>query len=233
LDEQRVVSIMTPRTDIYYIDLEESEDEVRQKITESPHPRIVVCRGGLDEIVGVLHTDDLLKRVLRGEPLRVQAAVRAPLYVPETISITRLLEQFRTAPVQFAFIVDEYGEVEGLITLEDVLAAIIGELPAETPREDAEAIQREDGSWLIDGSISVERFKSLLQLDELPGEEEGRFNTMAGFVLHHLGRIPVVGDQFESAGLRFEIVDIDRRRVDKLLVTRFDEKPAAADLVGK
>jgi magnesium and cobalt exporter, CNNM family len=219
LDEQRVVSIMTPRTDIYYIDLNDTEDEVRQKIAESPHPRIVVCRGGLNDIVGVLHTDDLLKRVLRSEPLRVQDALRAPLYVPETISITQLLEQFRTAPVHFAFIVDEYGDVEGLVTLEDVLAAIVGELPAETPRENAEAVQREDGSWLIDGSISVERFKTLLQLDELPGEEEGRFNTIAGFVLHHLGRIPAVGDHFESAGLRFEVVDMDRRRVDKLLVS--------------
>lgn len=233
LDEQRVVSIMTPRTDIYYIDLNDSEDEVHQKIAESLHPRIVVCRGGLDDIVGVLHTDDLLKRVLRGEPLRVEGTLRPPLYVPESVSVTQLLEQFRGASVHFALIIDEYGELEGLITLGDVLAAIVGELPAETAREDAEAIQREDGSWLIDGSISVDRFKSLLQLDDLPGEEEGRFNTVAGFVLHHLGRIPVVGDHFESAGLRFEVVDMDRHRVDRLLVARFDEKPAAAHLVGK
>jgi putative hemolysin len=104
LDEQRIVSIMTPRTDIYYIDLEDFEDEVRQKIAGSPHPRIVVCRGGVDHIVGVLHTDNLLKRVLRGEPLRVEDALRPPLYVPESISVTQLLEQFRTAPMHFALI---------------------------------------------------------------------------------------------------------------------------------
>lgn len=219
LDEQRIVAIMTHRNDIYQIDLAEPEDEIRRRIAESPYTRIVVCRDGLDHIVGLLRSSDLLKAALEGAPLDVEAHLRAPLYVPEGVSTTRLLENFRKARAQCALIVDEYGELEGLVTLTDVLTSIVGDLPSSDISEEQDVVAREDGSWLMDGSVPVERFKSVLEVEEeLPAEED--FNTLGGFVMHMLGRIPAVADYFEWGGLRFEVMDMDKKRVDKVLVAR-------------
>lgn len=218
LDEQRIVSIMTHRSDIYFIDLADPDEEIRRLIAESPFERIIVCRGGLDHIVGILRTSDLLKPALKGAPLAIEKALRPPLNVPESVTTTQLLENFRTARMQIALIIDEYGELEGLVTITDVLTAIVGELP--TPGEQ-DIAQREDGSWLIDGSVSIERVKSELEIEaDLPGEEENAFNTLAGFVIHMLGRIPAATEHFEWGGLRFEVIDMDKNRIDKVLVTR-------------
>lgn len=226
LDEQRIASIMTHRNDIYQIDLAEPEADIRRRIAESPYTRIVVCRDGLEHIVGLLRTSDLLQAALAGEALNVEAHLRPPLYVPEGVSTTRLLENFRKARAQCALIVDEYGELEGLVTLTDVLTSIVGDLPSSDVAEEQEAVMREDGSWLMDGSLPVERCKSVLEIEEdLPGEEE--FNTLGGFVMHVLGRVPVVADHFEWNGWRFEVVDMDRKRVDKVLVARAAPAEAA------
>ncbi len=226
LDEQRIAAIMTHRNDIYQIDLAGPEEEVRRRIAESPYTRIVVCRDGLEHIVGLLRTSDLLQAALAGEALNVEAHLRPPLYVPEGVSTTRLLENFRKARAQCALIVDEYGELEGLVTLTDVLTSIVGDLPSSDVAEEQEAVMREDGSWLMDGSLPVERCKSVLEIEEdLPGEEE--FNTLGGFVMHVLGRVPVVADHFEWNGWRFEVVDMDRKRVDKVLVARAAPAEAA------
>ena len=155
--------------------------------------------------------------------------MRTPLYVPETVSTTQLLESFRQARMQFALIVDEYGELEGLVTLTDVMTAIVGDLPSYDSRDEQDVVEREDGSWLVDGSVTIERLKSALDIeDELPGEEENTFNTLGGFVMHILGRIPAVADHFESQGLRFEVMDMDRNRVDKMLITRLPPIPDSA-----
>lgn len=220
LDEQRVPAIMTPRKDIDYVDLEHAPDEQARKIADTPHHRIVVCRGGLDNVVGVLSVSDLLKPALEHRPLAIERAMRQPLYVPDTVSTTQLIEHFRKARQDFALIVDEYGELQGLVTLHDVLISIVGELPEEGAHHEPDAVRRDDGSWLFDGGIGIERFRDLLEIDELQAEEEGDFHTLAGFVLHHLGHIPKVGEHFEAAGLRFEIVDMDRNRVDRVLVSR-------------
>lgn len=219
LDEQRIAAIMTHRNDIYLIDLDEPEEEIRRRIAESPYTRIVVCREGLEHIVGLLRTSDLLKAALEGASLEVEAHLRPPLYVPEGVTTTRLLESFRKAHAQCALIVDEYGELEGLVTLTDVLTAIVGELPSSDIAEEQDVVARGDGSWLMDGSVAVERFKSVLEVEEdLPGEEE--YNTLGGFVMHMLGRIPAVADFFEWNVWRIEVVDMDRKRVDKVLVAR-------------
>lgn len=224
LDEQRIASIMTHRNDIYQIDLAEPEAEIRSRIAESPYTRIIVCRDGLEHIVGLLRTSDLLKAALAGAPLNVEAHLRPPLYVPEGVSTTRLLENFRKARAQCALIVDEYGELEGLVTLTDVLTSIVGDLPSSDAAEEQDVVARGDGSWLMDGSVPVERFKSVLEIGEdLPGEEE--FNTLGGFVMHVLGRVPVVADHFEWNGWRVEVVDMDRKRVDKVLVVRVAPPP--------
>ncbi len=219
LDEQRIAAIMTHRNDIYLIDLAAPEEEIRRAIAESPYTRIVVCRDGLDHIAGILRTADLLKSALAGAALDVEAQMRPPLFVPEAVTTTRLLESFRNARAQCALIVDEYGELEGLVTLTDVLTAIVGEVPSSDILEEQEVVQRDDGSWLMDGSLAIERFKSVLGIEEgLPGESE--INTLGGFVMHALGRVPVTADRFEWNGWRVEVMDMDRKRVDKVLVSR-------------
>jgi putative hemolysin len=224
LDDQRIVAIMTHRSDIYLVDLDDPEDEIRRLIAESPYERIVVCRDGLDHIAGILRTSDLLKAALVGAPLNIETALREPLYVPDSVSTTQLLESFRKARMQFALIVDEYGDLEGLVTLTDVLTSIVGNLPSADSPDDQDVVEREDGSWLVDGSVTIERLKSALEIDEdLQGEEENAFNTLGGFVMHMLGRIPAVTDHFEWDGLRFEVMDMDKNRVDKVLVARLGQ----------
>ncbi|OYY45741.1 MAG: hypothetical protein B7Y56_05885 [Gallionellales bacterium 35-53-114] len=221
LDEQRIGAIMTHRNDIYVLDLDEPELEIRNRIAESPYTRIVVCRDGLDHIVGILRTADILKDALAGKPLAIEQSLRLPLYVPEGVSTTHLLENFRKAHQQCALIVDEYGELQGLVTLTDVLTSIVGELPSSDAPEEQDIVMREDGSWLIDGSVSIERLKTLSEInEELSGEEENAYNTLGGFVMYVLGRVPAVSDRFDMAGFNFEVMDMDKNRVDKVLVTR-------------
>lgn len=221
LDEQRIGEIMTHRNDIYVLDLDQPEADIRNCIAESTHTRIVVCRNGLDNIVGILRTADILKDALSGKPLAIEQSLRPALYVPEGVSTTHLLENFRKARQQCALIVDEYGELQGLVTLTDVLTSIVGELPTSDITEEQDIVVREDGSWIIDGSVTIERLKSALKIDtDMPGEEENAFNTLGGFVMYTLGRIPAISDHFESSGCRFEVVDMNKHRVDKVLVAR-------------
>ncbi len=224
LDEQRISAIMTPRRDMVVVDLEEDEHTVWQRIVETPFSRLVVCRDGLEHVLGVLQKSDLLKTALPGGGVTVadlESLLRPPLYVPESVTTQQLLESFRRARLQFALIVDEYGEVQGLVTLTDVLAAIVGELSVPEAPEDRDMLQREDGSWLVDGDVGIERVKSVLDIgDDLSGEEERSFNTLGGFIMHVLGRIPAPTDHFDAAGWRFEVMDMDRNRVDKVLLSR-------------
>ena len=229
LDEQRIGAIMTHRSDIYAIDLSDSDAVIRARIAESPYTRVLVCRDGLERIAGILRTSDLLKMALAGAPLDIEKHLRAPLYVPEGVTTTHLLESFRRDRQQCALIVDEYGELQGMVTLTDVLTSIVGDLPsAENP--DEELVVRADGSWLVDGSIAIERLKAAAGIEEdLPGEEEKAYNTLGGLVMYVLGRIPQVTDIIDTAGFRFEIVDMDKNRVDKVLVSRLPE-PELSDL---
>lgn len=221
LDEQRISAIMTHRKDIWLLDLNESDTEIRNQLAECPYKRIVVCRGGLDDVLGVLRTGDLLKDALFGQPLAIDRYLRPPLYVPATVTTTHLLETFRRAREQCALMVDEYGELQGMVTLTDVFTSIIGELPQSEEVEDQEVVLREDGSWLIDGSVAIERAKAAIGVDDLlPGEDENAFQTLGGLAMYSLGRIPLVSDRFELAGRRFEVVDMDGNRVDKVLVSR-------------
>ena len=230
LDEQRIGAIMTHRNDIYVLDLDSPEDAVRACLSESPFTRIVVCRDGLEHIVGILRTADLLKLALAGEKLDVERFLRPPLYVPEGVTTTHLLESFRKARQQCALIVDEYGELQGLVTLTDVLTSIVGELPSSDTAEDQDVVERTDGSFLIDGSVAIERLKLVANIEEeLPGEDENAFNTLGGLVMFVLGRIPVVADQFEVAGCRFEVVDMDKNRVDKVLLVRLQSEAGGTE----
>jgi putative hemolysin len=230
LDEQPIAAIMTPRLDMDVVDLDDGIDAVLQQIMESCHSRLVVCRDGLEHILGILQTGDLLKRALPGHAVGIadiEAVLHPPLYVPESATTTQLLENFRGARLQFALIVNEYGDVHGLVTLTDVLASIVGELSIPESPEERDIVEREDGSWLVDGDVTIERVKSVLGIDEdLPGEEERSFHTLGGFIMHALGRIPSAADHFHAAGMRFEVMDMDRKRVDKVLIAR--QRPSHA-----
>ena len=220
LDAIKIGAIMTPRMDIYYLDVANPIEESRRRLIESPHSVIPVCRNGLDNVLGVIEAKDLLRRALSGEELKLTAAIRPANYIPKSLSPVQLLEEFKRSKIALALVVDEYGEVAGLATLKDVMEAIVGDLPSEEAEdEEPEAIQREDGSWLLDGTLTIEKFKQLFDMETLPDEASGNFHTIGGFVMLQLGHVPRASDRIEAAGLRFEVVDMDRNRVDKILVS--------------
>ena len=218
LSARGVGGIMTPRPDIIYLDLEDPFEENRQKLITGGHSRYPLCKGGEDNILGMVHTKDLLKDCLMGKSINLSAFSRPPLYVPETISSLVLLEKFKAFREHSALVVDEYGEIQGIATLRDVLEAVVGDIPAAMEPLEQLAVQREDGSWLLDGMLDVDRLKEILHVTELPGEEMRNYNTLSGFVMMEMRRVPTVADHFEWNAMRFEIMDMDGNRVDKVLV---------------
>lgn len=220
LDTLKVGAIMTPRMDMYYLDVANPIEENRRRLIESPHSVIPVCRNGLDNVLGVVEAKDLLRRVLSGDELKLTAAIRPANYIPKSLSPVQLLEEFKRSKIALALVVDEYGEVAGLATLKDVMEAIVGDIPSEEADDDEpEAIQREDGSWLLDGTLTIEKFKQLFDVETLPDEATGNFHTIGGFVMLQLGHVPRATDHFEWDKLYFEVVDMDKNRVDKILVS--------------
>jgi putative hemolysin len=218
LDDRQVGSMMIPRTEITWLDATAPTEEVLKTIAENEHSRYPVCRGDVSDVIGVVSAQSLLQQLLRGGPLSLTESLQPPVFVPETLSGMELLDQFRASSTQLVFIVDEYGEVQGVITVRDVLEAITGEFTTPTGGE-AWATQRDDGSWLFDGLIPVPELKDRLDLKELPEEDRGRYNTLAGMIMLLLGRLPQTADSVEWEGWRFEVVDLDGKRVDKVLAT--------------
>ncbi len=212
LGDQRVSAIMTPRTEITWLDLNDSDEENRRKISECSHSRFPVCRGGLDNIVGIVRAKEVLNRCLEGQPFDLTALAYEPLFVPESRPVSKVLELFKQTKRHMVVVIGEHGGVEGLVTMQDILEEIVGDI------EQPQAVQREDGSWLLDGLLPVNELKEILQIKALPGEEEDHYETLGGFVMAYLGRIPSPADHFEWNGIYFEIVDMDGRRVDKVLV---------------
>ncbi|OYY59849.1 MAG: hypothetical protein B7Y51_12660, partial [Burkholderiales bacterium 28-67-8] len=205
LDDRQVGSMMIPRTDIVWLDAAGRSEDVLRIISADEHSRYPVCRGGLDDVVGVVSAQSLLQQVMGGGTLEVSERLQAAVFVPETLSGMELLDQFRASSTQLVFVVDEYGEVQGMITLRDVLEAITGEFT--TPSDgDSWAVRRDDGSWLFDGLIPVPELKDRLDLKDLPEEDRGRYNTLAGMIMLLLGRLPQVTDSVEWEGWRFEVV---------------------------
>ena len=218
LDDRQVGSMMIPRAEIVWLDESAPADQVLTVIAADEHSRYPVCRGGLDDVVGVVSAQSLLQQVMRGPPLVVTERLQPAVFVPETLTGMELLDQFRASGSQLVFVVDEYGEVQGMITVRDVLEAITGEFTTPTD-DDAWAVRRDDGSWLFDGLIPVPELKDRLDLKELPDEDRGRYNTLAGMVMLLLGRLPKTTDTVEWEGWRFEVVDLDGKRVDKVLAS--------------
>jgi putative hemolysin len=219
LGDRRVSAVMTPRTEIVWLDREASALEIRRTITESAHSRFLVADGSLDNVLGVVHAKDLLAHILGEQVVNLEATLQQPLYVPESMRALKVLELFKQSGTHIALVIDEYGGIQGLVTPNDILEAIVGDLPEAGEQVEPLAVQREDGSWLLDGMLPVDEFKDLFDLGELPGEDQGIYQTLAGFVVMKLGRIPAATDFFVWEGLKIEVVDMDGNRVDKVLVT--------------
>jgi len=218
LDDRQVGSMMIPRAEITWLDQHAPLPELLAQMTENGHSRYPVCRNGLDDVVGVIQAQDLLVPLSRGETPDLGALMQAPVFVPETLSGMELLDHFRANAAELVFVVDEYGAVQGVITVRDVLEAITGEFSPPSA-DDAWAVRRADGSWLMDGLIPVPELKDRLEIRDLPEEDRGRYNTLAGMVMLLLGRLPRTTDVVEWDGWRFEVVDLDGKRVDKVLVS--------------
>ncbi len=230
LGGQRVGALMTPRPDIDWIDLEESREVIHDQILNSHRTRFPVAKGELDSVLGILHTKDLLAQGFSCDPPDLRKILRPPVFIPESAEALQVLEQFKETGEHFAVVTDEYGSVAGVISATDILEAIVGELPARGEPGQPEVIRREDGSWLMGGALSIEEMKDMLELDHLPDEEEGTFQTVGGFVMTKLGEVPHAGDHLDWGGFRFEVMDMDDRRVDKVLVTPLPPEEKKGDM---
>lgn len=218
LGDQRVYSLMTPSTEIVWLDVADSVQEIRRKLSESPYSRFPVCDGGLEAVLGIVRSRDLLLTSLAGEKINLKHNLHPAIYIPETAQASQALEMFKGGKAELILVVDEFGAVQGLVTLNDILSEIVEGIGTEEPQ----ATQRQDGSWLLDGMLSVDDFKEIFNLRNLPDEES--YETLGGFVMYSLGRIPQSADTFEWNNLRFEVMDMDDRRVDKVLVTTLPGK---------
>jgi putative hemolysin len=218
LSDRRVSSLMTHRTEIVWLDPDDPEADILGSITGSIHTRFPVARASLDDVLGVVQAKDLLAQRLDGQPLDLEAILHPPVFVPESAPALDVLDLFKQGRQPLALVIDEYGGLEGLVTVNDILEGIVGDLPEEREEEEPEAIQRRDGSWLLDGSIPIDAFKDLLGISDLPLEEERHFETLGGFVMAYLGHIPATGEQFQWNGWCLEVMDMDGHRVDKVLV---------------
>jgi putative hemolysin len=220
LDDRQIGSLMVPRSDVVLLDLDLSFEVNMARVESSDYARFPVVHASLSHVVGVVNARKWLSQALKGEQRElISQPLQAPLYVPETITGMELLDNFRQSNVHMAFVIDEYGEVQGIVTLQDLIEAITGEFSPKDP-ETSWAMQREDGSWLLDGHIPVPELKDRLQLDSVPDEERGRYHTLSGLMMLLTGRLPKEADSVTWEGWRLEIVDMDGRTIDKVLATR-------------
>ncbi|BAI61392.1 conserved hypothetical protein [Methanocella paludicola SANAE] len=216
LSDRRVSSMMVPRTDLTVLYLDDTVNDIVKKIAESGHSSYPVCDSELDNVLGIVYVKDLLARYLEQNKLDLKATMKEPLFMPESMPALKALELFKKSGKHMAVIIDEYGGLQGLVTIHDIMESVVGDVPTiDSPR----ATQRDDGSWLVDGMMPVDEFKNILDIKSLPDEDTGTFQTLGGFVMAHLHRIPAAGNKFTMEGYTYEVVDMDGMRVDKVLVT--------------
>jgi putative hemolysin len=220
LGDSRVYSLMTPRTEIVSLDINDSIEEIQQKIAECPYSRFPVRQDTLETIVGIVKSRDMLVASLMGQEIKLKDLLKPAFYIPETMFGSRALELFKEKNTELLLVIDEFGGVQGLLTINDILEEIVGQMEFEEPQ----ATQRQDGSWLLDGMLEVDEFKEIFGFTTLPHEDE--YETLSGFVMTSLGRVPQAADNFEWNGYRFEVMDMDGRRVDKVLVMTLPKYPS-------
>lgn len=215
LGDRNITSLMTHRTDIVWLDISEDGESYKRKIRQAPHSVYPVCEGQIDHIKGIITIKDLYAA---GNLAVLRDVMKKPLFIPDNNSAYQVLEKFKETQVHAAFIVDEYGTFLGMITLNDILEAIVGDMP-EVGADDYDMVKRDDGSYLIDAQIPFYDFLSEFEMEDMMAEFEQEFDTLAGFILHHLEHIPVTGEKLTWKHFTFEIVDMDAHRIDKILVT--------------
>ncbi|MFZ4438365.1 MAG: hemolysin family protein [Syntrophales bacterium] len=218
LADRKVNAIMTARPDLISLDLDSPSEVNWAKMTDSGHSNFPVYSGSGDNIVGIASVKTLWAKMSTGQPADLKHSLSQPLFVPENMPALKLLKRLKQSGKHVALVIDEYGTVQGIATPHDIFKSIVGDLASTQSLDQSYAVQREDGSWLLDGMMPIDEFKDLFQISHVPDEEENTFNTLGGFVMMRLGRIPAVADHFEWGGLRFEVMDMDERRVDKVLV---------------
>jgi putative hemolysin len=225
LADRKVNAIITPRPDIVSLDLDDPPEVNWPKISESHHSNFPVFKSFEDNIVGIISIKTLWAAISAGKPVDLMSFLLKPLFIPEHLPALKLVELLKQSDMHMALVVDEYGAVRGLVTPQDVFKSIVGDLASIHLSDQSRCVQREDGSWLVDGSIPFDEFKATFHISHVPDEGEDQFNTLGGFIMTHIDRIPAVTDHFEWAGLRFEVMDMADRRVDKVLVTPIEEEP--------
>jgi putative hemolysin len=228
LDDRQIASLMIPRADIVYLDVERPIEENLQWIATSDHSRFPVCRGGLHDVLGIVNAKQLLNQKLKGNHTDLTAQLQPAVFVPETLNGMDLLGHFRASGMQMVLVVDEYGEIQGLVTLQDVLEAVTGEFKPRN-QEDAWAVQRDDGTWLLDGLIPIPELKDRLEWRTVPEEEKNRYHTLSGLLMWLLGSLPKTGEKTVWEGWQLEVVDLDGKRVDKVLASKLPVETVASD----
>ena len=223
LGDMSARGLMTPRSQIVWFDVNDSVEQIRVKVSESGHSRFPVCEGSLDNVVGVVQAKDLFADFLSSGKIAPQAAMQQPALVPRSMPALQVLDHIKKSGSHIVLVVDEYGGIEGLLTHHDILEAIAGDMPLGKTLQ-PQAVQRKDGSWLLDGMLSVDDFKEIFHLENLPGERRDTFQTLGGFLFTQLGHVPSVSEGFEWNNLRFEIVDMDGKRIDKVLVSAVEKR---------
>ena len=228
LGDRTVYSLMTPRPEVVWLDPNERSEEIQHKITSNTHTHYPVAEGRIDNIIGMVNSKDLLSQNLSCLPVDLRSVLRPALFIPESMSALEVLERFKEKRSHAALVIDEHGGFQGLVTTSDILEAIVGDIPARGESHEADIIRRADGSWLVDGTVLADELKELLDADRLPFEGEHLYETLGGLVMAFLGRVPRSGDGFDWEGFRFEVVDMDGHRVDKVLIRPLATEPPPA-----
>jgi putative hemolysin len=232
LADRRVAVFMTPRANVVWLDLNDSEEETKRKIALHKFSFFPVAREALDDVVGVVRAKELLSLTMEGQPFNLQAICRKPLFVWESTPAVKVLELFKKSGTHIALVVDEYGAIHGLVTFDDILRSVFEDVE-DAPEGEKEIVEREDGSWLISGSLPLDEFLDYIDAGKLSEEERTGMHTVAGFVMEKIGAVPTEGQYFVWRGLRFEVVDMDGRRVDKILMSRTGEEKKARSSGGE
>jgi len=222
LNDRTVNALMTPRTEIEWLDANDPPEAILKQVIASSHSRFPVAQSSLDNVVGILNSKDLLEKFVLNAPFNMLELISKPLFVPENTPAMRMLEMAREAGVHEAMVIDEYGGLMGMTTLFDVLESIVGEIPNSDESSESEIIIREDGSYLLDGLLPIDELKEILDVDLLPEEDKVGFQTVGGFVMNQIGSIPHTGQHFHFLNYRFEVMDMDDRRVDKVLLSKYE-----------
>jgi putative hemolysin len=218
LGDRRADAIMTPRKEIIWLEIDDLPELIHQKLTSGPYTFFPVCKDRLDNVLGIVESKDMLYCSIKESKVDLKSVLLPPLFVPESMRALKVLEKFKQTGIHLAIVVDEYGSVQGVVTLTDLLEELVGDIPHITELAEPQIIKREDGSWLLDGMLPIDEFKKNFFMENLPGEDEELYQTVGGFVMMHLEKMPQAGDHFEWNGYRFEVMDMDEHRVDKILM---------------